>query len=221
MDPTHAAERWHGWAATSTPEQIVRFLAHLDSHLPAGWQRLREAEEALRQTMDPGSNRWYAFSSPTPSGPTVGLMHPHAAEVRGGRVFLGGPVLPPPADAVNAAWTEVMTFLDNGIQPAVHAAGVDFHPSSQFVAELPWDTRDRLQQFSDASRKSLPLQPPEAERWREFVVSAYRTRTPINARLFGNWLVSQGWAREAAAELTLRFFDQSLLLSRYTEEAAA
>jgi hypothetical protein len=38
---------------------------------------------------------------------------------------------------------------------------------------------------------------------------------------FVDWLTRESWSREDAMELSQRFFDQCLLLSRYTDEVSA
>ena len=83
------------------------------------------------------------------------------------------------------------------------------------------DIRDRLQTFSDAARKSLPLNREEAELWREFVIAAFRAKAVIDAQPFIDWLAAAGWPRESAAELNSQFFDHCLLLSRYADEVSA
>jgi hypothetical protein len=222
MDPLDASARWNAWTVTGTGEQIDHFYAHLDAHLPAGWRRLTQAEEeGVRQTFDPRSVRWYAFSSPTLTGPTVGLTQSPGRSVRGGRVGIGWPVLPPPAEVVNTAWAEVMTFFDHGIGPAAHAAGVEFRaPTLEelFLQTLPIDTRDCLQQFSDAARKRLPLDAREAEQWRGFVVSAYRMGALFDSRQFVGWLVTQGWGDVAATELDRKLIQDVQLLELYRGE---
>jgi hypothetical protein len=43
----------------------------------------------------------------------------------------------------------------------------------------------------------------------------------IDQPRFVNWLARESWRREDAMELSLRFFDQCLLLSRYADEVSA
>jgi hypothetical protein len=111
-------------------------------------------------------------------------------------------------------------FLDEGVIPAARAAGANIRvptPEDAFFSNLPVDIRDRLQTFSDAARKPLPLNREEAESWREFVIAAFRAKAVIDAQSFIDWLAAAGWPRETAAELNLRFFDHYLLLSRYAD----
>jgi hypothetical protein len=114
--------------------------------------------------------------------------------------------------------------LDEGIIPAARASGVSIRvPTAEevFIDELPYEVKDRLDRFSDAARKSLPLDPKEAELWREFVVAVFRMKTIIDPEPFINWLAAAGWPRESAAELDSRLLDDCLLLSRYADEVSA
>ena len=94
-------------------------------------------------------------------------------------------------------------------------------PEEVFFSELPFDVRDRLRTFSDAARKSLPLNREEAELWRDFVIAAFRTKAVIDTQPFIDWLAAAGWPRESAAELNSQLLDHWLLLSRYADEVSA
>jgi hypothetical protein len=125
---------------------------------------------------------------------------------------------------MSAAWGQVMRFLEDGIVPAAQAAGVDFRlptTAEVFLSELPADARDRLREFSQAAPKLLPLGREDAERWRGFVVTAFRAQAVLDPDQFTDWFIAEGWPKEAAIELTARFFDECLLLSRYADEASA
>src|SRR5205823_3261618 len=128
--------------------------------------------------------------------------------------WFAGPPYATPAASISPAWDQVIRFLDAGIIPAAKAAGAQVRiPTGEevFLADLPADVRDRLRKFSNAARKSLPLSREEAERWSGFVIAAFRATAVIDARSFTDWLVADGWSKESAAELNVRFFDQCLL----------
>src|SRR5262249_27502900 len=123
------------------------------------------------------------------------------------------------------AWGQIMRFLDEGIVPAARAVpGASIQvPSLEdlFLGELPTDVADRLQKFSRAARKVLPLDRGETDLWHGFVIGASRARAVIDPRRFVDWLTSASWRKEDARELSLHFFDQCLLLSRYADEVSA
>jgi hypothetical protein len=93
----------------------------------------------------------------------------------------------------------------------------------------PWHSRKRptfypvqaAESDRKQGRKSLPLSRPEAASWHDFVIAAYRMNAIVDPESFSNWLGADGWPRESAAELNLRFFDQCQLLSRYADEVSA
>jgi hypothetical protein len=225
MDPVKAASRWHSWAAGTTAAQVARLFDALDANLPGGWKRLTGEALATYQSLVRDGSRWYAIdTAPAHSGVTLSLELFRASEVRGGRVWFTGPPYPAAGANIPGAWDQVIRFLDHGIVPAARAAGAQLRlptPDDIFLSELPSTVRDRLRHFSDRARKSLPLSREEAEAWREFVVAAYRSKTVIDAEPLTDWLVRNGWRQELANELSLRFFDQSLLLSRFADEVSA
>jgi len=146
------------------------------------------------------------------------------SELRGGRVWFEGPPFPAPTQGIPAAWDQIMRFLDEGIVPAAQSAGASIWiPASEdlFIADLPRDIAERLRRFSQSARKLLPLDRDESELWLSFVIGAFRAQSVIDARRFVDWLIHQGWEKNAAEELNYRFFDQCLLLMRYAEEVSA
>jgi hypothetical protein len=211
---------------------LSRVIEGLDARRPPGWERLcGDALEPFRSLVRPGS-AWYALAAaPTDAAVTLSVERVRDAELRGGRVwFPAGPSSPPPADtaalgSIPAAWDQVMRFLDEGIVPAARAVpGASVRvPSLEdlFLGDLPIDVAERLRKFSRAARKVLPLDRAETDLWHGLVIAAYRARAVIDQRRFVDWLAGESWRREDAMELSLRFFDQCLLLSRYADEVSA
>jgi hypothetical protein len=222
MDPVENAWRWMRWTATGPESAISEALRVLDANLPNGWKPLT-GEDLLRYgaTVKPGSGLYGLEATPPEAGIVVSIERPVPSLMAGGRVWLPGPPSPTDTNGVPAAWNDVGRFLDEGIVPAAKAAGASLRvPTSEevFFSELPFDVRDRLQTFSDAARKSLPLNNEEAELWRDFVIAAFRTNASFDTQPFINWLSAAGWPREAAAELDSQLVDQWHLLARYLEE---
>ena len=138
-------------------------------------------------------------------------------------MWFAGPPHESGKPTVPAAWEQVARFLDDGVIPAARAAGANIRvprPEEVFLFDLPMDVRDCLRMFSESARKLLPLNREEAELWRDFVVTAFRTKTIIDRQPFTDWLAATGWTREAATELSLQFLDDCLLLSKYADEVS-
>lgn len=223
IDPREAATRWQAWVATGTGVQIEQMLARLDTQLPAGWRPLTGEEAVSFREGHRTASRWYRLD-PTHdrAGVTLSLDRYRDTELRGGRFWIAAPLGRPAG--VPAVWEGVQKLVESAIAPAARSVGAMIRlptAADMFFDELPIEIRDRLRAFSEPARKSLPLDAAESDRWREFMVAAYRTRAVIDTKPFVGWLVSQGWPQGAAAELALRFHDQSLLLSRYAEEVLA
>jgi hypothetical protein len=172
----------------------------------------------------PGSG-WYGLQATCPdAGIVLSIQRPVPSLMAGGWVWLPRAPSPTGTNGVPAAWDDVGRFLDESVLPAVRAAGASIRlptPEEVFFSELPFDVQNRLRTFSDAARKSLPLNPEEAELWRDFVIATFRTKAVIDTQPFIDWLAAAGWPRESAAELDSQLLDQSLLLSRYVDEVSA
>jgi hypothetical protein len=232
MEPVDSASRWHGWSVKGDGGVLSRVIDCLDARRLPGWERLcGKGLESFRSLVRPGS-AWYSLA-PTAihAGVTLSVERVRDAELRGGRVwFAAGPASPPMAATaspgnISGAWDQVMRFLDEGIVPAATAVpGASVQapaPEDLFIGDLPTDVTERLQKFSRAARKMLPLDRTEADLWHGFVISAYRAKAVIDQPRFVDWLARESWRREDAMELSLRFFDQCLLLSRYADEVSA
>jgi len=171
----------------------------------------------------PGS-AWYSLgATDLHVGIVLALERTGESEIRGGRVMLLKTPWPTNS-TVPAAWGQVMRFLDEGIVLAARSAGASIRvPTVEelFLSQLPRDVADSLVTFSKQSRKMLPLERTEAERWHSFVIGMHRTKTGIDPQEFVEWLSTEGWSRDSVEELSTRFFEDSLLLARYADEVSA
>ncbi len=236
MEPVDSADRWHQWSVKGDACVLARVIEGLDARHPSGWERLcGDALVPFQSLVRPGS-AWYALAAaPTYAAVTLSVERVRDAELRGGRVwFAAGPNYPPQQAATAAAvsvgsipgaWDQIMRFLDEGIVPAARAVSGAFVliPTVEdlFFGDLSTDLGNRLRKFSQTARKVLPLDRAEAGLWHDFVIGAYRARAVIDESRLVAWLVHETWRREDALELSLLFFDQCLLLSRYAEEVSA
>jgi hypothetical protein len=225
MDPVENAWRWKRWTAKGPESAISEVFRILDANLPSGWRRLT-GDELLQygSMVKPGSG-WYGLEAPPPdAGVVLSIERPVPSLMAGGWVWLPRPSSPTATNGVAAEWADVGRFFDEAVVPAVKAAGANLRvstPEEVFYSELPIDVRNRLQAFSDAARKSLPLNRDEAELWRDFVIAVFRLNALIDPQPFINWLAAAGWPKESAAELDSQLRDQWLLLSRYVDEVSA
>jgi hypothetical protein len=225
MDPVENASRWSRWAVSGPESTISQVFSVLDTNLPTGWKRLTGQNLLPYMSMVNRGSGWYAIETTSSYvGVTLSIERPRGSELRGGRVWFAGPPSPTGKPGIPAAWDQVTRFLEEGVGPAARAAGANIRvptPEDAFLSNLPVDVRDRLRTFSEAARKSLPLNREEAELWRGFVIAAFRAKAVVDAQPFTDWLAAAGWSRESAAELNLQFFDHCLLLSRYADEVSA
>jgi hypothetical protein len=224
IEPVEAANRWHQWSAKGPDSVLAQLIERLDENLPGGWKRLHGEELGpYRSLVRPGA-AWYSLATtPQYIGVTLSVERTSAGGMRGGRVWFARLPFPPTA-TIPAAWDQVMQFLDAGIVVAARSAGAPISapsPDALFLAELPPEIAESLCTFSRSARKSLPLAPDDSQRWSSFVIGAFRARAVVDDRRLVEWFVHEGWEREAARELSRRFFDQCRLLNRYVEEVAS
>jgi hypothetical protein len=224
MDPVESAARWHQWSVKGSDGVIAQVLDRLEATAPPEWKRLREEElQPYQPLVRPGS-AWYSLDvTPVHAGVTLSVERLRDTELRGGRVWFTGPD-PQPVANIPAAWDQINRFLDQRIVEAARAARAEVWvptASDLFLADLSAYVVEHLRRFSRDSRKLLPLNPDEADRWRSFVIGAFQAKAVVDARHFVDWLVCEGWERETATELSLRFFDQCQLLTRYADEVSA
>lgn len=227
MEPLESATRWHQWTVRGDDDALARVIATLDAALPAGWRRLTGDDLKPYGALVRAGAVWYALDpTPTVSGVALSVEHVRVGELRGGRVLVSFPSQPPATRTVfPPPWDQVTRFLDEGIVPAARSVpGLSIlvpDVGDLFLGDLPPNVASRLRAFSQATRKILPLDRDEADRWRTFVVEAYRARAVLDAARFVGWLVHEGWTRGDATDLSRLFVDQCLLLARYAEEVAA
>jgi hypothetical protein len=244
MDPVEEAWRWKRWTATGPENAISKVFTNLDANLPSGWSRLTGDDLLPFGSLVRPESGWYGLDS-TPSRESIALSieRPAPYQLRGGWVWsperhssadsIGMPAtrngIEPfpderPSPRTKAAWNEVGRFLDEGVTPAARAAGANVRvppPEEMFLSELPFEVADRLRRFSDAARKTLPLDPKEAGLWRGFVVAVFRTEARFETEPFIKWLAAAGWPLESAAALYSHLVDDCLLLSQYADEVSA
>lgn len=225
MDPLDAFNRWRNWRVEGTASQLSSVLTQLEAHLPAGWRKpsgeeLPELESLVRD----GATAYRLDATPDHIAVSLSIVPAQPNGLRGGQFWFGDTRRPPAESELPAVWEQISRFLDQGIKPAAEKLRVRITvPSTAdlFLAELPFDVRDRLVTFSSRGGKALPLRRDTVGFWHEFVLAAFRSKTPIESDSLRQWLLLEGWPASTAAELTLRFYDQCMLLTRYADELAA
>ncbi|WP_165230219.1 hypothetical protein [Aquisphaera insulae] len=228
MEPIDASSRWNAWSVSGTPTQIDDVLNRLNRSLPPGWRSLTRSEilelglNPFQSAFSPATPAWYSLDPASDHlGAIVTVNRIQPTQLRGGTVwFREGPDRPA-RPLEESDWAPLVSLVDHSIVPAAMAAGAIVkapEPEEIFFGDLPLAVRSKLRGFSDFARKTLPLNDGEAEKWREFVVTTFRAGAVIDSRLFVNWLVREGWSRTTSEELDHLFFDQCLLLSRYSEQ---
>ncbi len=225
MDPVQSANRWYQWHVRGSTEVLDQVLSSLEANLPPGWRRLTGAElEPYPSNEKPGSHWYILESSPAFLGAVVSVYLWKGMELRGGRALFTLTSGTQNETGWKPSWAPMMQFLDEGVVAAAGRVGaVVYAPTfdEMFLADLPSDVSYHLKHFSASSKKRLPLDRDDSEKWNLFVIRAFRGRAVVDSRHFIDWLVHAGWRSDDAAKLCQQFYDQCVLLERYVEEVSA
>ena len=138
--------------ARGSEEEIAQVFDTLDANLPAGWRKLSEDDLRPFSILPKPETGWYGFDTTSGRGGVVlsvdRLMN---SVLKGGWVrFPGHPRWTINTPTIPVGWDEVGRFLDEAIVPAARTVGVDIKaPNVQeiFLADLPFEVRDRLKEF--------------------------------------------------------------------------
>lgn len=213
--------RWHHWSVTAPKEDLLALVAALDAALPTGWRKLTGDETPTPTPLAPDVFTGYQFApQPGLSGVTLTIDLWRDSELRGGRMFGTFPSSAAERAKTTFAGAVVDHFLDDGLLPAAAKVGVEVRKGTTadiFFDNLSWEARDSLRKFDTKARKVLPLDWSESEAWQALVIAAQRGPDNVEYGLLADWLVSRGWPKPMADELSERFFDQLQLLSRYRD----
>ncbi len=225
MGSTENVLKWHRWVVESSAAVISQVFDELNQRLPPGWKRLAEDELLPYASLVMPGSGWYRLEmTPDYVGVILSIEQLGGRELRGGRVWFAGPPYPDGEPSIQSAWNQVIRFLEVGIVPAVEAVGAEIRiPTAQeiFLAELPFDVRDRLRNFAANDPESFEVDEAAADSWREFVIAAFRANVVIDPFSFEDWLVVAGWSRDLARSLYGRFLADCGLLLRYKDEVSA
>ncbi len=117
------------------------------------------------------------------------------------------------------------TFCIEVVHPATAEVGATVDLTTDHEAldgHLDPIALSRLKGFCNAANKSSrALQPPDRERWIEFLTAAYRTDGDLDVQLLKCWLIEEGgWSSEIASALAAEFAFGKRLFARYAEEVS-
>ena len=190
------------------PEQLAATIDEIERRMPPGWSRDREAEGRL-STLDPDDGPNYLFRVdgvahlPTASlfitGEEPGVLH--VANVC-------------PREDGQLTFAEYNAILEDfhrrSARPAAEATGANVELTSDRADLRHWLTETAAQKLIAYSRLANKgtggAHPRDRARWLDFVVTAHRDGSHIDASTLRRWLIEvEDWYHEDADRLAAEY----------------
>ena len=110
-------------------------------------------------------------------------------------------------------------FYTSFVVAAAESTGVISKMSNPEITINNWlnnETVARLEKFSRAANKHTGSSHPlDEERWFDFIVSSYKSKSGLPIDILGRWLVEDGWNEEKASDLMIEYERAIALLLFY------
>lgn len=197
-------------------ENLEQFLESLSETLPEGWSRNRKAETGLSV---PPKWRQYCFHCDSRAGRIAGDVWVSCSPQEGAYV---SNVLPGGETGLSsltpAQYHEILeSFRDEVLLPVTRGKHLQVYLGDYTVDIEHWLSEDAaklLRGFSRLANKSTGSSHPlDRGRWLDFIITAHREHSTLQADELGRWLVeSEGWTDDVAEHLAVQYqFGRDLL----------
>ena len=200
------------------PDKIAAALDTIE--LPTGWTRDRAAEARVRATaaMPPPI---FCFACTKQAGRPASLLilaQKHA------ETFYVSNVIPIERHQLSyAEYNSVLEdFYQTVLRPCAEQGGLETNMTGAdegLEHWMPVETAEKLRRFSECANKSTGASHPnDKQRWNDFVLSAYREGTKLDAFTLKRWLVeADEWPPDVAEQLAIEY-EYGLELLAFAEE---
>jgi len=198
--------------------EVAAFLQHLEAALGGGWRRDRDLEARLHG-MGAGRDGAFCFScGEAPGRPAAALW----LQARGPEewyvsniVALGRHTLSD--EEYNHILSE---FESRFLEPLSRGSAVrpEILPARTRLEDYLFPETARLLRAFSAAANRTALHSSDKQRWQVFLVRAHQEESLMDAAFLEEWLASEGWAKEARAELAREYESARQLLWSYDEE---
>ena len=207
---------WRNISVKGQKEQIDRFLSEIDQRFAgAGWSRNSVIEAEMNRD-EHQINRFHCWSTNPDNVPRVMLCLNRATErrVRGGTYNIEeGATLADLASVIQLILREVL-------EPGATAVGLKVaYPRLGPISRVGPKTQAAMTALVEAGDGQWPLPQQVEQRWRIFVLTAFREDVALKPEELTAWFAASGWDEQTATELTNRFYADVALISEYEEVA--
>lgn len=205
---------WRNISVKGQKEQIDRFLSEIDQRFAgAGWSRNSVIETEMNRD-EHQINRFHCWSTNPDNMPRVMLCLNRATErrVRGGTYNIEeGATLADLASVIQHILREVL-------EPGATAVGLKVaYARLGPISRVGPKTQAAMTALVEAGDGQWPLPQQVEQRWRIFVLTAFREDVALKPEELTAWFAASGWDEQTATELTNRFYADVALISEYEE----
>lgn len=205
---------WRNISVKGQKEQIDRFLSEIDQRFAgAGWSRNSVIETEMSRD-EHQINRFHCWSTNPDNMPRVMLCLNRATErrVRGGTYNIEeGATLADLASVIQHILREVL-------EPGATAVGLKVaYARLGPISRVGPKTQAAMTALVEAGDGQWPLPQQVEQRWRIFVLTAFREDVALKPEELTAWFAASGWDEQTATELTNRFYADVALISEYEE----
>jgi hypothetical protein len=200
-------------------DRMPGFVEQIESSLPPGWARDRDAEDKFRSSLF-AARSTYCFTCANGGRPAGTLI---LTEKEPGTFYVSN-IFPVSKDQLSySEYNSVLEeFYELALRPSAERCGLSAVLTEAQVGLDHWmppATAEKLRAFSSsANRGTGSAHPRDRERWNEFVLSAHQDRSRMDSSTLRRWLVeAEGWSPEVADQLALEYEYGRELLS-FAEE---
>lgn len=206
---------------TANAETMAAAVAAMESTLPPGWTREREAEKRSQAFQATARRAAYCFArKQDPKLPAamliVALKDP---ETDPGTFHVSNIV---PVDRHQLDHAEYNALLEDFYQrvfkPYAESSDLEYTLTGAEAGLEQWmdsTTADLLREFSAGANKGTGAShPSDRKRWNAFLLAAHQTGSRLDASTLARWLVeAEDWSPEIAEQLALEYESGLELLS--------
>lgn len=192
----------------ATEAQMAELATHIESAATAGWVRDRIAEEKARQS--PIARKpLYCFRCLAEGERAAALVLLSQKDTTS---FAVSNIVPVSTYQLShREYNRVLEDFDERLlRPIASQAGLDVAISEANVNLEHWmpsAVAEKLRCFSsNANRGTGSSHPNDRQRWNDFVLSAHRERSSLDAATLQRWLVEvEGWPIDVADQLAVEY----------------
>jgi len=203
-------------------EAVQSVLTAMGKNLPKGWEREKEFEEMLQESM-PG--QWLppvCYVCTRQGQREAALVSLSETQESDGVGVLN--IAPIDMEEMNNTQynTVLMDFFNQVVKPAASNQPVDVLLSSDeydMAQSLGAKVLALLEAFSSQCDKDTgPIQHEDHQRWLGFLIATHRERADLQPDLLSSWLIDEGkWPAEMANDLAVEYEFARSLLEAYDE----